>query len=293
MKICRFNRNRLGLVKGDKVLDVSAALDQLPAVRWPLPRGDLLIANLGRIRRRIKELEPRARARPLAQVKLLSPVANPTKIIGAPVNYRKHADEAAADKKISYGRDVSTMKIGQVGLFLKASSGLVGPSEGVALRFRKERNDHEVELAVVIGKTGTNIARKDALKHVAGYAIGLDMTVRGSAVPSFRKSIDSYAVLGPWLVTRDEIPDPNKLDLRLSVGGSPRQDSNTRYMIFDVQRLIAFASAYYTLYPGDVIMTGTPEGVGPVRAGQVIRAEIERIGAMEVPVRAHKIRARR
>ena len=288
MKICRFNKDRLGLVVEDSVLDVSAALKELPAVRWPLPPGDLLIANLAKVRRRIKKIAPRAKAYKLAKVKLLSPVANPSKIIGAPINYKKHIDESAKDQKIAHGRDIKAMSIGRIGLFLKANSAHVGPSQGVAIRARNKRNDHEVELAVIIGRKGARIKRQDALRHVAGYAIGLDMTERGPAAFSFRKSIDSYAVLGPWLVTKDEIRDPDNLDLSLAVGGKLRQDSNTSHLIFDVRRLIEFASAYYTLYPGDIIMTGTPEGVGPVRAGQIMRAEIEKIGAMRVPVRAGK-----
>jgi 2-keto-4-pentenoate hydratase/2-oxohepta-3-ene-1,7-dioic acid hydratase in catechol pathway len=290
MKICRYNRNRLGLVVGGRVLDVTGALDVLPEVRWPVPLGDLLIANLGAVRRRIVALAPGARSQPIAKVKLLSPVANPSKIIGAPVNYRKHVDESIKDKGISHGRDLKKMTIDRIGLFLKANSALVGASEGVALRFPKLRNDHEVELAVVIGKPGTNIKRGDALAHVAGYAIGLDMTVRGPATFSFRKSVDSYAVLGPWLVTADEIADPDALDLSLRVGRTLRQSANTRDMILGVERLIEFASAYYTLLPGDIIMTGTPQGVGPVRPGQVMHAEIEGIGRMDVAVRAHRTR---
>ncbi|MBM3601588.1 MAG: fumarylacetoacetate hydrolase family protein, partial [Alphaproteobacteria bacterium] len=176
--------------------------------------------------------------------------------------------------------------IGAWGLFLKANSALVGPSQGVALRFPDRRNDHEVELAVVIGRPGTNIARARALDHVAGYAIGLDMTVRGTELPSFRKSIDSYAVLGPWLVTAEEIANPNALDFSIQVNGTVRQKSNTRYLDFDVERLIEFASSFYTLLPGDIIMTGTPAGVGPVAPGDIMSAEIAGIGAMEVKVRA-------
>ncbi len=139
---------------------------------------------------------------------------------------------------------------------------------------------------VLIGRQGRDIAAERALDHVVGYAIGLDMTVRGPEDRSLRKSIDSYAVLGPWLVTADEIADPGTLDLELRVNGELRQRSNTRHLIFDVPKLIAYASAAYTLYPGDLIMTGTPEGVGPVVAGDVIEAEIEGIGAMTVAVRA-------
>jgi 2-keto-4-pentenoate hydratase/2-oxohepta-3-ene-1,7-dioic acid hydratase in catechol pathway len=111
------------------------------------------------------------------------------------------------------------------------------------------------------------------------------MTVRGNEDRSMRKSLDSYAVLGPWLVTKDEIDDPNALDLKLWVGDELRQDSNTSFLIYNVEKLIAWCSSFYTLHPGDIIMTGTPEGVGPVTAGDVMTVEIEKVGRMEVPVR--------
>ncbi len=284
MRLARYDDDRLGVVEGDQVRDVSAVLERLPALRWPLPLGDVLIARLEDLRPEIARLAADAPAKPLAEVRLLSPVANPSKIIAAPVNYQKHLDEARADAAIHHGAELKT--IDRYGLFLKANSALVGPGEGIRLRFPERRNDHEVELAAVIGREGSDIAAERALDHVVGYAIGLDMTVRGPEDRSLRKSIDSYAVLGPWLVTADEIADPGTLDLELTLNGEVRQRSNTRHLIFDVPKLIAYASAAYTLYPGDVIMTGTPEGVGPVAAGDVIEAEIEGIGAMTVEVRA-------
>ncbi|MFP6748509.1 MAG: fumarylacetoacetate hydrolase family protein, partial [Alphaproteobacteria bacterium] len=158
-----------------------------------------------------------AAAVPLADVRLLSPIANPSKIIGAPINYQKHIDEADTDKGIVTTRAAS--HISDWGLFLKANSSLAGAGEGVKLRFLEARNDHEVELAVIIGLKGSEISTASALDHVAGYAIGLDITTRGKELQSFRKSPDSYAVVGPWLVTSEEIPDPHRLDLELKVNG--------------------------------------------------------------------------
>jgi 2-keto-4-pentenoate hydratase/2-oxohepta-3-ene-1,7-dioic acid hydratase in catechol pathway len=284
MRLARYDDDRLGVVDGDQILDVSAVLERLPTLRWPLPLGDVLMARLEELRPEIARLAADAPAKPLAEVRLLSPVANPSKIIAAPVNYQKHLDEARADAAIHHGAELKT--IDHYGLFLKANSALVGPGEGIRLGFPERRNDHEVELSAVIGRQGRDIAAERALDHVVGYAIGLDMTVRGPEDRSLRKSIDSYAVLGPWLVTADEIADPGTLDLELTLNGEVRQRSNTRHMIFDVPKLIAYASAAYTLYPGDIIMTGTPEGVGPVAAGDVIEAEIEGIGRMTVEVRA-------
>jgi 2-keto-4-pentenoate hydratase/2-oxohepta-3-ene-1,7-dioic acid hydratase in catechol pathway len=269
-------------VHGDRVADVTEALGTLESQAWPMPHGDQLIAELPAFRAAAEAIgSPPVRA--LADLRLLSPVASPSKIIGAPVNYERHLDESRVDKGIHFDRDIKT--IGYYGLFLKSSTSLVGPGEGVALRFTDRRNDHEVELAAVIGRRADRVSRDSALEYVAGYAIGLDMTVRGTEARSFRKSIDTYSVLGPWLVTADEIGDPGNLDLELRVNGELRQSSNTKYLIFDLPRLIEYASSFYTLYPGDILMTGTPEGVGPVRAGDVVAATIEGIGSMTVAVR--------
>ena len=171
-------------------------------------------------------------------------------------------------------------------MFLKSASSLVGAGEGVALPPLDRRMDHEVELAAVIGREAYRVTRDRALAHVAGYAVGLDMSIRGTEDRSWRKSFDSATVLGPCLVTADEVGDPGDLDLSLAVNGATRQASNTRHLIFDLPRLIEYASATYRLYPGDVILTGTPEGVGPVSPGDVMSAEVERVGQMTVAVRA-------
>ena len=286
MRLCRFGKDRLGVVEGSNVRDVTAALDVLPASRYPLPRYDVLMANLAEVSARVKAIAQDAPPVPFASVKLLSPVANPGKLIAAPVNYQKHLDEVKGDVQIHANNPGHTLTIQSAGLFLKATSSLVGPGEGVAIRIADRRTDHEVELAVVIGREGGRISRANALDHVAGYSIGLDITIRGSEDRSFRKSPDGFSVLGPWLVTADEIPDPGSLDLEIAVNGEQRQKSNTRHLILGVPELIELASSFYTLYPGDVIYTGTPEGVSPIEPGDEIVASIERIGTMRVAVRA-------
>jgi 2-keto-4-pentenoate hydratase/2-oxohepta-3-ene-1,7-dioic acid hydratase in catechol pathway len=286
MRFCRFGDNRFGLVEGSNVRDVTEALDVLPSYRYPLPAYDQLIANLDLVLDKARSIAPRSPLLPIADVQFLSPVANPSKVIGAPVNYQKHLDEVKSDAQLHQNNEAHTAVIHKMGLFLKACSSLVGPSEGIALRKLDRRNDHEVELAVVIGKRANNVPASEALNYVAGYAIGLDITIRGPEERSLRKSADSYAVLGPWLVTADEIPNPGNLNLKMSVNGEERQNSNTKYMILGVPQLIEFASAFYTLHPGDVIVTGTPEGVSPIQPGDHIVATIEKIGTMEVKVRA-------
>lgn len=284
MKLCRFDDNRLGVVQGDQVRDVSSALDVLPQSRYPYPAHDALIANLDSVLERITALLPSAQALPLANVKLLSPVANPGKIIAAPVNYQKHLKEVLGDPALHHDNQINHIE--RAGLFLKAGSSLVGASAGVALIKPERRNDHEVELAVVIGRTASNVSKEDALDHVAGYAIGLDITIRGPEERSFRKSPDSYTVLGPWLVTASELPQPSGLSFSIRVNGELRQQSNTADLILGVPELIAFASSFYTLHPGDIIITGTPEGVAAIKPGDLMRAEIEGIGSMDVHVRA-------
>ena len=285
MRLCRFDDNRLGIVDGESVRDVTSALDVLPQVRYPLPRHDPLIAHLPQVLARARSLATSTAPLPVAERMFLSPVASPGKLVAAPVNYHAHLDEVRADKALHQNNPAHTVTIHTAGLFLKATSSLVGPGEGVVIRKPDRRTDHEVELAVVIGKEGSNIPRADAMAYIAGYTIGLDITIRGSEDRSFRKSVDTHSVLGPWLVTADEISDPGDLDLEIAVNGEQRQKSNTSRLILGVPELIELASSFYTLYPGDVIFTGTPEGVSPIEAGDEIVATIEQIGTMRVRVR--------
>ena len=284
MKICWYDDNRLGVVHDGHVFDVTAALDHLPPQPYPGPWGDPLIANLETLWPHLEAAAEGARAKPVGEARFLSPVARPSKIIGTPANYLKHVEEAEADPDIATDRFKG--KVQEQGLFLKASSALVGPSQGIALRFPDRRTDHEMELGLVIGRTASNITEADALAHVAGYAIALDMSVRGPEDRSLRKSVDSYAVLGPWLVSADEIDDPDDLDYSLSVNGEIRQQSNTKFMIMGCAAQIAWASQFYTLHPGDIIMTGTSEGVGPVKPGDVMACDIEKVGEMQLRVEA-------
>jgi len=285
MKLCRYNDNKIGIVREGKVHDVTGILEVLPPLRYPAPFGDQLIANLDSLRPRMEQLADKASAQPIEQVRFLSPVANPSKIIGTPANYRAHVEEARRDAEIAVYNAGQSRSIEEQGLFLKASSSLVGPSEGVVIKFPDRRTDHEAELGVVIGRKTGPVSEQEALGVVAGYAIALDMVVRGKEDRSYRKSPDSYAVLGPWLVTADELGNPGALDFSLRVNGELRQAANTREMIIGVARQIAWASSVYTLYPGDIIMSGTCQGVGPVQAGDVMSLTFDRIGEMTVAVR--------
>jgi 2,4-didehydro-3-deoxy-L-rhamnonate hydrolase len=262
MQLCRFDDHQLGVVEGDTIRDVTEALELLPSERYPLPAADLLIARLPQLRVRIAELLSSAETRKLTDV--------------------KHLDEARADAEIHHQNQVA--EIQRVGLFLKATSSLAGPNDEIIIRHPDARTDHEIELAVVIGRTADRVTREKAPLHIAGYCIGLDITERGPQERSLRKSIDGYSVLGPWMVTADQLSDASQLELELRVNGEVRQKANTRDLIIGIADLIVFASSYYTLHAGDVILTGTPEGVGPIQPGDVIDASISGIGQMRVKV---------
>ena len=281
MKICRFNDNRLGVVEGDTVKDVTDALSALPVYSYPLPCHDPMIAELAVVISAINASIGGA-VQPLSEVRLLSPVANPGKLVAAPVNYQAHLDEAIADEE-TFSR-AHVRRIQETGVFLKATSSMSGAGTPIEIHHPDRRTDPEIELGVVIGKRCRNVSPKEALSVIAGYTIGLDITIRGPEERSLRKSLDTYSVLGPLLVTADEFGDPAGRDFMLTVNGKVRQKANTRDLIMDVPALIAFASTYYTLHPGDVIFTGTPEGVGPIVPGDKLAASCDGIGEMVVEV---------
>jgi 2-keto-4-pentenoate hydratase/2-oxohepta-3-ene-1,7-dioic acid hydratase in catechol pathway len=209
------------------------------------------------------------------------PIRRPGKIIALGRNYALHAREGK--------NPVPEEPI----IFAKPSSSLIGHKETILIPRDVGRVEHEIELGVVIGKGGKGISREMAFNHVMGYTIVNDVTERqmqGSDIekklPWFRsKGFDTFAPMGPWIVTADEIPPPVHLDLELSVNGQIRQKSNTSNMIFDVPTLIEFISRYMTLEPGDIISTGTPEGVGPIGDGDNVTCLIRGIGELVNPVK--------
>jgi 2,4-didehydro-3-deoxy-L-rhamnonate hydrolase len=288
MKLCRFDEDRLGVVVGNMVHDVTAAQDEIrKSARYDM-KGDAVIAALPTWRPRIEEMAKTGAGKPLSSVKLLSPIARPSKTMAAPTNYKKHIEEMRS--RTDLPREATQRQppdIGKAGIFLKSNSSIVGPSEGIPLRFLDRTNEHEIELVAIIGKQGTNIPKDKAKEYIAGYTLGLDMTCRGGEDRSFRKSIDGYSVLGPWFVTADEIANPDDVTVTLTVNGVLRQTADTKDLIYDIGRLIEFASSFYTLYPGDVYYTGTPQGVSPVKPGDVLRGKCDQVGEFEITVRAH------
>lgn len=277
MNICRFDDNRVGVVRGQSVHDITQLIGAShiePVLAAMAVLASMVEADLAKLP-----------AFPLAAVKLLSPIRSPGKILAAPDNYHAHSAEMQADAAASFGRVPKPLD--QAGLFLKAPSSLVGPSAGIARRFPERRTDYEVELVAIIGRAASDIDPARALDIVAGYAIGLDITVRGPEDRSFRKSLDTYTVVGPWMTDAKDIADPQALAMSLHVNGERKQHTLLNDMITDVRGLIAYASTFATLSPGDMIFTGTPSGVGPIKGGDVLLAEIDGIGRMRVDVREY------
>jgi len=239
-------------------------------------RGLVAVADhLGRVRS--GDLGPR-----LADVELLAPIPRPGKIVAVGRNYADHAAETGV-------RPFEAPRI-----IAKLSSSVAGPGSVVPRPEGVAKLDYEIELAAVIGSTARRVARADALATVAGYTILDDVSARefqfdvSPPQTTFAKSMDGFCPMGPWLVTRDEIPDPQSLRLSTFVNGEQVQDGNTRDMLVDVAGLIEYISRYMTLEPGDIVATGTPAGVGAFRKpprylapGDRLRLEISTIGVLE------------
>jgi 2-keto-4-pentenoate hydratase/2-oxohepta-3-ene-1,7-dioic acid hydratase in catechol pathway len=228
-----------------------------------------------------------AAPRPLAEVRLLAPVPRPGKIVCVGLNYRDHARET--------GQAIPTEPV----LFSKYANSVVGPGADVVVPPEAEKVDYEAELAVVIGRRASVVSTADALAHVAGYACANDVSSRSlqfrSAQWLLGKAIDTFLPLGPYLVTADEVPDPQALGIRCVVNDEVLQSSDTGQMVFGVAELVSFISRTITLEPGDLLVTGTPSGVGmaadPPRflgPGDRMRVEIDGLGELENTVRARR-----
>jgi 2-keto-4-pentenoate hydratase/2-oxohepta-3-ene-1,7-dioic acid hydratase in catechol pathway len=273
MKVVRFNGSRIGVSDGRKVVDVSGLCGAGDG-DWPPVSMNRLIRDFGALRAQLESMLASEPGVPMHSVRLETPVPWPNKLMAYPVNYHDHAKEMAS-------RGLANVQ----GYFLKSNSSLVGPADAIELPALSGREiHHECEIALVIGKQCRDIPAEQAMEHVFGFACLLDMTVRGKEERVFRKSYDSFTPVGPWIVTADEVPDPANIGMKLWVNDELRQQANTRDLIVDMPQMVAIASSASTLYPGDLIATGTPAGVGPVRDGDVVTIEVEHVGRMALRV---------
>ena len=275
MRLCTFDEGEgplTGLIEGDSVRPLHDTVEMVELIQ----RG--------------AGWAPAAPALPLHSLRLLAPIVPKRNVFCVGWNYAEHFAEGKAFRPADAVQEIPE----HPALFTKNPFAIIGHDGAIRHPAPiSDQLDYEVELAVVIGREGRDIAERDALDHVFGYTIGNDVSVRDvqrtwHGGQWFKgKNFDTHLPLGPWIVTKDEIPDPQVLRLTTRVNGVTKQDSNTKHMVFPVARIIAELSAGLTLYPGDVIMTGTPEGVGMGRTppewlkpGDVVELEIERIGVL-------------
>ncbi|MHB1424786.1 MAG: fumarylacetoacetate hydrolase family protein [Gemmataceae bacterium] len=268
---------RAAVLMGDEYIDLHATRSDLPVrVRDLLAGGAAMLRGAAEAAAR-----PDAVRHPAASVKLLAPIPDPPKIICIGLNYRDHAEESG----VPLPREPV--------LFSKFATALIGPGEAIRLPAVSREVDYEAELVLVVGKKGRHLKAADALSHLAGCTIGHDVSARDWQLKKdgkqwlAGKSFDTFAPIGPVLVTLDELGDPHELSIRLRLNGQTMQDSNTRQLIFRAGDLLAYISQVATLEPGDLIFTGTPSGVGFARkpqvflkGGDVVEVEMEKIGVL-------------
>jgi 2-keto-4-pentenoate hydratase/2-oxohepta-3-ene-1,7-dioic acid hydratase in catechol pathway len=276
MKIARYdagNGPELGVVQGEGIVSLSAVGCHFPDMFALIAGGDDALAQ---IRKATESVTPH---HALAEVRLLAPL-RPGKYLAIGMNYAKHVAEMGHAERPQYQY-----------WFNKQTTCINGPYDPIDPGVSR-RLDYEVELAVVIGRTAKGVKAADALGHVFGYLVANDVSARDwqKHSPTFTmgKSFDTHGPIGPWIVTADEIPDPQALGLRSFVNGELRQSSNTADMSFSVAEQIEYLSTAFTLEPGDLLATGTPEGVGMamdpsqfLASGDVVRCEVDGIGAIE------------
>lgn len=276
---------RAALLSGDSFIDIHATEANLPGNMRQILAGGVdffkAIADLGS--------RPNAVKYPVSQAKFHAPVVDPQKIICVGLNYKDHAAES--------GSPIPRDPV----LFSKYPTALIGHGETIVLPKVSQEVDYEAEFVIVIGKKGRHLTMKNALEHVAGYTVGHDVSARDWQLKKdgkqwmVGKTFDTFAPAGPSLVTKDEVPDPRNLPIRLRLNGQMMQNSTTNQMIFGVEDLLVYISQVVTLEPGDLIYTGTPPGVGNARKppvflkdGDVVEVEIDGLGLLRNPVRQEK-----
>lgn len=279
MKLLRYfegGQTHLGALEGETIIDLSPIALDYPTMLSIVSGGDVALA-------RVKDtIIARERTRPSAGAHLLAPLERPGKFLAIGMNYRKHMAESER---------LGVPKPQQQFWFNKQTTCIAGPFDDIVTGVT-EKLDYEVELAAIIGSPAKGVREGDARRHVFGYLVCNDVSARDWQFhsPTFMmgKSFDTHGPIGPWIVTADEIEDPHDLALRCFVNGKLRQESNTSEMVFNLWQQIAYLSTAFTLESGDMIATGTPEGVGIameppsfLRPGDVVRCEIDGIGAIE------------
>lgn len=295
MKFCHYNANEAGVVKGDKVYPIGEALVKAKYVRdrYTMLGVITALANepgaMACVDDAIKSVSPL----PLASVKLLAPILNPPSLWAAAANYRAHQAEMKIKMGSADRAELSKDEL-MAEFFLKPTSSIIGPGDTVILPKISKDVDFECELCAVIGKKARKVSEERALDYIFGYTICWDLSQRDPwgrgrhNTRNIRKGFDTFTALGPWIVTRDEIEEPQNLSINVEQNGKPAMTAHTSDMICGIREHIRFLSSCLTLRPGDLITTGTPAGVKKLADGDHLKGTIEKIGSMELKVAAER-----
>lgn len=284
MKLVSFDDYQIGVINDEGVVNITDLVSSVPDALKSF-RMLLLIEEWDTLKPKVEEAAKNGKAVPESSVTLIAPVPAPRKVYAAPANYHAHRAEMAAGAGGPVAA-ASTNREVEYGMFLKAPSSVVGPNTTILRPYEDRLIHHESELVMVIGKHGSSIPLDEAMNYVFGYTCGLDITVRGAEDRSKRKSFDTFAPTGPYLITADEIADPGNLEINLWVNEDLRQHAFTKDLITDCPNLIANMSWVATMEPGDLLFTGTPDGVGEIKPGDLVTINISEVGEMSVPVKA-------
>jgi 2-keto-4-pentenoate hydratase/2-oxohepta-3-ene-1,7-dioic acid hydratase in catechol pathway len=286
MRLVVFDDYRVGVLGSDGVRDVTSVVpgwDPNP----PQTFMNRLIAKWDELRGELEATAAKATPRPLNSVRLRPPLPAPLNVYAAPANYHAHIAEM---RQLNTAPSSTTRELG---FFLKAPASISGPSDPIELPAREGRRfDHEGELTFIIGKPARGVSRDRAMEYVWGYTCALDITMRAGGghneERSMRKSFETFTPIGPALVTADEVGDYHDVHVQLWVNGELRQDSYPRDLIVDIPELIEITSNTVTMQPGDIFLTGSPPGVGPIKPGDEVVVEMDRVGKLVIPVKARE-----
>ena len=293
MKICHYGEHEAGVVHGERVFPIGAALVAAGHLRPGYTMREVIeaLANLPEAMQCARHALGERKSFPLASVTLLAPIEDPPSIWAAAANYKAHAAEMLAASggpdRAALGKDDLMAEF-----FLKPTSSIIGPGGTVMLPTVSKDVDYEAELCAVIGTRARRVSEARALEHVFGYTICWDISQRDpwgrsrQNTRNIRKGFDTFTALGPWIVTRDELPEPQDVRIEVELNGKPAMTAHTSDMICGLREHIRFLSSVLTLRPGDLITTGTPAGVAKLAPGDRLRGRIERIGEMTLSVEA-------
>jgi 2-keto-4-pentenoate hydratase/2-oxohepta-3-ene-1,7-dioic acid hydratase in catechol pathway len=295
MKICHYNNNQAGVVVNDKVINFGDALIKAGLARQGYTMLEIIdaLANNAAATQIARDAANSSGGADLSSVKLLAPIQNPGTLWAAAANYYAHRAEmvermGSANKQIVNKDDLMAE------FFIKTSSSIIGPGDTIILPKISKLVDFECELCAVIGKRARKVTEAQALEHVFGYTICWDISQRdpwGKGMHNtrnIRKGFDTFSALGPWIVTRDEVEEPQNLSIKVLQNGKEAMTAHTSDMICGLREHIRFLSSCLTLRPGDLITTGTPAGVSKLHDGDRLHGTIEKIGSMELFVKDEK-----